>query len=124
MYPQVLLNVLPPGFPDVVGRLEFPLRAYLCPAFTSSGFGLKFRSKIGGAQPSPISITCISTPRSRADTLSRLVAVQSTPLVSRDGRLGMISTHWRRVHQPAQRDLARLDLLARKAADVLESARK
>ena len=56
--------------------------------------------------------------------LSRLVAVQSTPLVSRDGRLlGMISTHWRRVHQPAERDLARFDLLARKAADVLESAR-
>ena len=56
--------------------------------------------------------------------LSRLVAVQSTPLVSRDGHLlGMISTHWRRAHQPAECDLAQFDVLARQAADVLESAR-
>lgn len=56
--------------------------------------------------------------------LSRLAAVQSTPLVSRDGHvLGMISTHWHRVHQPAERDLGRFDVLARKVADVLESAR-
>lgn len=55
--------------------------------------------------------------------LSRLVAVQSTPLVSRDGHLlGMISTHWRRVHQPAERDLGRFDVLARTVADVLEGA--
>ena len=56
--------------------------------------------------------------------LSGLVAVQSTPLVSRGGHLlGMISTHWRRVHQPAERDLARFDVLARRAADALESTR-
>jgi len=55
--------------------------------------------------------------------LSRLVAVQSTPLMSGDGRLlGMISTHWRRVHRPAERDLARFDVLARKVAYVLERA--
>ena len=53
--------------------------------------------------------------------LSGLVAVQSTPLVSRDGRLlGMLSTHWRRLHQPAERDLALFDVLARQAADVLD----
>lgn len=51
---------------------------------------------------------------------SGLVAVQSTPLVSHDGRLlGMFSTHWRRVHQPSERDLALFDVLARKAADAL-----
>ena len=53
--------------------------------------------------------------------LSGLVAVQSTPLVSRDGRLlGMLSTHWRRLHQPAERDFALFDVLARQAADVLD----
>ena len=48
-------------------------------------------------------------------------AVQSTPLVSRDGRmLGMISTHWRTPHTPAESDLRQFDILARQAADVLE----
>jgi two-component system, chemotaxis family, CheB/CheR fusion protein len=47
--------------------------------------------------------------------------VQSTPLVSREGRiLGMISTHWRTPHEPAQRDLRLLDVLARQAADLIE----
>jgi PAS domain S-box-containing protein len=45
----------------------------------------------------------------------------STPLVSRDGRIvGMISTHWREVHQPSERELRLLDLLARQAADLIE----
>ena len=48
-------------------------------------------------------------------------AVQSTPLFSRAGRLlGMISTHWRRPHQPSERDLHLLDVLARQAADLIE----
>ena len=48
-------------------------------------------------------------------------AVQSTPLVSRAGRLlGMISTHWRNPHQPSERDLHHLDVLARQAADLIE----
>ncbi len=48
-------------------------------------------------------------------------AVQSTPLVSRAGRLlGMISTHWRDPHQPSERDLRLLDVLARQAADLIE----
>lgn len=48
-------------------------------------------------------------------------AVQSTPLVSRSGQvLGMISTHWRQPHQPSERDLRLLDLLARQAADLME----
>jgi two-component system, chemotaxis family, CheB/CheR fusion protein len=41
-------------------------------------------------------------------------AVQSTPLFSRGGRmLGMISTHWRNPHQPSERHLRLLDILAR-----------
>jgi two-component sensor histidine kinase len=48
-------------------------------------------------------------------------AVQSTPLASRDGKLvGMISTHWHRPHQPSERDLRLLDILARQAADLIE----
>ncbi|MEH1840952.1 MAG: ATP-binding protein [Nostoc sp.] len=48
-------------------------------------------------------------------------AMQSTPLISRDGHfVGMISTHWRDVHQPSERELRFLDLLARQAADLIE----
>lgn len=53
--------------------------------------------------------------------LSGIRAVQSTPLVSRNGRLlGMISTHWRTPHQPTERELSLLDVLARQAADLIE----
>ena len=52
---------------------------------------------------------------------SDIRAVQSTPLVSRFGRvLGMISTHWREPHQPRERALRLLDVLARQAADLIE----
>jgi two-component sensor histidine kinase len=48
-------------------------------------------------------------------------ACQSTPLLSRSGRLmGAFSTHWRTVHAPSERDLRLLDILARQAADLLE----
>jgi PAS domain S-box-containing protein len=51
-------------------------------------------------------------------------AAQSTPLVSRSGDLmGMISTHWRVTHEPAERDLRLLDVLARQAADLIERSR-
>lgn len=48
-------------------------------------------------------------------------AAQTTPLLSRDGTLlGMISTHWRMPHEPSERDLRLLDILARQAADLLD----
>jgi len=48
-------------------------------------------------------------------------ATQSTPLFSRAGRLlGMISTHWRKPHEPSKRNLRLLDVLARQAADLIE----
>jgi PAS domain S-box-containing protein len=48
-------------------------------------------------------------------------AVQSTPLVSRSGRLlGMISTHWRKPYQPTEHELGLFDVLARQAADLIE----
>jgi len=48
-------------------------------------------------------------------------AAQTTPLQSRSGQLlGMISTHWSQPHQPSERVLRLLDILARTAADLLE----
>jgi PAS domain S-box-containing protein len=51
-------------------------------------------------------------------------SVQSTPLIDRNGRMtGMLSTHWRTNHQPDERVLGYLDLLARQAADIIERKR-
>jgi len=53
-----------------------------------------------------------------------IVAVQTTPLVSRAGNLvGMLSTHWDRAYLPPERDLRNLDILARQAADLIERKR-
>lgn len=50
-------------------------------------------------------------------------AVQSTPVISRTGKfLGMFSTHFKAPHQPDERALKLLDLLARLAADIIERA--
>jgi PAS domain S-box-containing protein len=48
-------------------------------------------------------------------------AVQSTPLVSREGRrLGMLSTHWVLPHRPSRDGLRLLDLYAQQAADFID----
>src|SRR5215471_1048276 len=48
-------------------------------------------------------------------------AVQSTPLISRSGALiGVISTHWKAPHRIPEQTLRLLDLLARRAADLIE----
>ena len=48
-------------------------------------------------------------------------AVQTTPLLSRNGNaVGMVSTHWGVVHEPPERDLRLLDIVARQAADLIE----
>ncbi len=48
-------------------------------------------------------------------------ATQATPLYSRRGQLlGMISTHWREKHEPAEQQLRLLDVLSRQAADLIE----
>lgn len=50
--------------------------------------------------------------------------VQSTPLMARNGEvLGVLSTHYRTPHRPAERDLRKLDLYARQAADFIERIR-
>jgi PAS domain S-box-containing protein len=48
-------------------------------------------------------------------------AMQSTPIMNRDGMaLGILATHFRSVHKPAEQDLRLLDLYARQAADIIE----
>jgi len=52
---------------------------------------------------------------------SGIRAAQTTPLLSRRGELvGMISTHWTQCHEPSDRDLRHMDILARLAADLIE----
>lgn len=52
---------------------------------------------------------------------SGIMAVQSTPLVTRHGKIiGMVSTHWCEVHTPDERELRLLDVVARQAADFFE----
>jgi two-component sensor histidine kinase len=56
--------------------------------------------------------------------LGGIEAGQSTPLISRSGKLvGMISTHWATPHRPTERELRMLDILARPAADMIERKR-
>jgi PAS domain S-box-containing protein len=51
-------------------------------------------------------------------------AVQSTPLLGRNGSpVGMMSTHFARVHRPTAHELQLLDLYARQAIDFLERYR-
>ena len=53
--------------------------------------------------------------------LSEIKAVQSTPLMSRQGHLiGMIATHWQHPHQPSEKKLNLLDVLVRQITDLVE----
>ena len=50
-----------------------------------------------------------------------ILAVQTTPLISRSGTLlGALSTHWREPHTPTPGELRNLDILARQAADLID----
>ena len=63
----------------------------------------------------------VGTPALEIQIKAGVRAVQSTPLVSRSGRLlGMFSTHYKRPHRPEDRALRLLDLLGRQAADIIE----
>ncbi|MGH9326330.1 MAG: GAF domain-containing protein [Terriglobia bacterium] len=61
------------------------------------------------------------TPDQAAYIAAGMYAVQSTPLLSREGKvLGMISTHWRVAHQPSTSELRLFEILVREAADFIE----
>jgi PAS domain S-box-containing protein len=70
------------------------------------------------------SSTFYSEPARAVVLASGVVAVQSTPLLSRTGeRLGVFSTHYTSAHKIADRQLRLLDLLARQASDLIERTR-
>jgi len=51
-------------------------------------------------------------------------SLQATPLISRSGELlGMITTHWQKLHRPSERQFALLDVIMRQAADLLDRMR-
>ena len=61
------------------------------------------------------------TPELEAHLRGGIRAAQSTPLVTRSGKIvGMITTHWAKPHYPSERQLHLFDVLARQAADLLE----
>lgn len=77
------------------------------------------RVMVPDVEQSPLLSSAIETYR-RAG----IRAVQSTPLFARDGELvGMLSTHWRRVHRPSDRECVLFDILARQAADLIQNRR-
>jgi PAS domain S-box-containing protein len=64
------------------------------------------------------------TPSLAVQLKEGVLAVQSTPLISRSGEfLGMISTHFGQKHTPKDRELHWMDLLARQGADLIERNR-
>jgi signal transduction histidine kinase len=65
----------------------------------------------------------VNTPEIEFFRLSGIRGVQTTPLVTRTGSIvGMISTHWRTVHEPSERELRILDILAWQTADIIQNA--
>lgn len=57
----------------------------------------------------------------RHSLLSGILAGQSTPLITREGRvLGMLSTCWNEPHAPTESELRLLDILGRQMADFFE----
>ena len=61
------------------------------------------------------------TPDLAAFRSAGIRSAQTTPLLSRSGKLlGMISNHWSKPHEPSDRDLRMLDIVARQAADILD----
>jgi PAS domain S-box-containing protein len=73
---------------------------------------------VDDVQQSPV---FLGTPALQVLLEAGVRAVQSTPLVTREGRLlGMFSTHYRTPRRPSERELRLLDILARQAADLIE----
>jgi two-component sensor histidine kinase len=67
----------------------------------------------------------VGTPAHPALRACAIRSAQSTPLVSRSGAvIGMITTHWRTPHQPSEKSLLLIDVLARQAADLIDRSQK
>ena len=105
------------GFPPEFGRIFHFVRP-------DTGTSCGLARRVGHRVVVPDVETCdfiVDTPALEDLRKTGVAAVQSTPLISRSGRLlGMISTHWRRPHRPPEHDLRLLDVLVRQAADLIE----
>jgi PAS domain S-box-containing protein len=76
------------------------------------------RAIVEDVSTSPVFVGTPSVPVFEAESVR---AIQSTPIISRQGRLlGMFSTHWVRPGRPDDGTLRTLDMLARAAADFIE----
>lgn len=95
-----------------------------CPTSHSiSGAAMRTRHRVVVPDIQVLDSTEYSDDREIASLIG-IHGIQSTPLLSRGGQvLGILSTHWRNPHQPAERDLQLLDVLARQAADLIERSR-
>ncbi|MBX3622767.1 MAG: response regulator [Rhizobacter sp.] len=85
------------------------------------GAALKTRSRVivTDVEASPL---FVGKPALTMQLRADVRAVQSTPLVTRDGRfVGLISTHFKVPHRPPERVLAWLDVLARLSADLIDN---
>lgn len=90
------------------------------PGYSACGTALRRRERVivEDVSSSPI---YVGTPALRAMLEANVRAVQSTPLMSRSGRLlGVFSTHYSKPSRLSDRDLRLLDVLARQAADLIE----
>jgi two-component sensor histidine kinase len=66
----------------------------------------------------------VGTPAQEGLRKCGIRSAQSTPLIARTGELiGMITNHWREPHEPTERELLLIDVLARQAADLIERKR-
>lgn len=73
---------------------------------------------VGNVEKSPI---FRGTPYLEVQLKVGVRSLQSTPLLSRSGRvIGMLSTHYKRARRPDNHTLSLLDLLGREAADCIE----
>ncbi len=106
------------GFPE--WWLDFWNSVSVGSGTCGTALGSKGRVIVEDVEQSPI---FVGTPALEIQLKAGIRAVQSTPIVSRSGRLlGMFSTHYKKPHKPQDHDLQLIDLLAQQAAEIIERA--
>ena len=115
---ETLRIVVQQGLPEAFLNLFEAVREHQ--AACGTALGRRERVVVDDITTSPI---FAGTPALDVLLAAGIRAVQSTPLVSRSGRmLGMLSTHYGQGSAPpTERALRLLDILARQAADLIET---
>ncbi len=104
-----------PPFVDFFARVG-PGEGSAC----GESLALRQRVFVGDVAQSPV---FASQPALGVLAAAGVQSVQSTPLVSREGRLvGMLATHYRRTVREDELELRYIDLLAGQAADIISQA--